>query len=54
MSLGDAPTMGKPAQKYEAHRQHAFLQLHGVPGPDWETFLAAGGGRGRAGDDPGR
>jgi hypothetical protein len=34
---------GKPAQKYEAHRQHAFQQLHGVPGPDWETFLAAGG-----------
>jgi len=46
---------GKPAQKYEEHRQHAFMQLHGGPAPAWETFLAAGGWeRGGTGDAPGR
>jgi len=46
---------GKPEQKYEEHRQHAFMQLHGGPAPAWETFLAAGGWeRGGTGDAPGR
>jgi hypothetical protein len=34
---------GKPGQKYEEHRQHAFKQLHGVAAPPWETFLASAG-----------
>jgi hypothetical protein len=34
---------GKPALRYETARLHAFLKLHGRRGPDWETFLAAGG-----------
>lgn len=43
---------GKPADRYETARLHAFLRLHDKRGPNWAKFLAAGGwtggGAGRA------
>ena len=40
---GSRDYQGKPALRYETARLHAFLKLHGRRGPDWATFLAAGG-----------